>query len=158
MTGNNPTTVTAQPGTPFIDVTREFDAPVDAVRRAYLERELVAQWLGPNGYEIVIGEWDARSGGAWQFTHRDPDGNEYGFRGVFHSISDDQLVQTFEFDGWPGHVSLESLVFEDLGDRTRVVSHSVYQSVEDRDGMVESGMEQGLSEGYERLDELLAAG
>ncbi len=157
MTSKNPTTVTAQPGTPFIDIVREFDAPTDAVRRAYLEVELVSQWLGPNGYEIEVGTWDARTGGSWQFTHRDPEGNAYGFRGVFHSITDDQIIQTFEFDGWSGHVSLESLVFEDLGGRTRLVNRSVYQTVEDRDGMVESGMEQGLSEGYERLDKLLAA-
>lgn len=157
MTAKNPTTVTAQPGTPFIDIVREFDAPKDAVRRAYGDPEFIKQWLGPRGYEVEIDTYDARSGGSWKYTHRDPDGNTFGFRGTFHSVDDDQMVQTFEFDGWPGHVSLESVVFEGLGDRTRVVNHAVYQSVEDRDGMVESGIEKGLSEGYERLDELLAA-
>lgn len=157
MTSKNPTTVTAEPGTPFIDIVREFDAPKDAVRRAYGDPELIKQWLGPRGYEIEIDTFDARTGGSWKYTHRDPEGNAFGFRGTFHSADDDQIIQTFEFDGWPGHVSLESVVFESIGDRTRVVNHAVYQSVEDRDGMVNSGMEQGLSEGYERLDELLAA-
>lgn len=157
MTGNNPTTITAPAGLPFIDIVREFDAPKDAVRRAYVERDLIAQWLGPRGYEMTVLEWQPEAGGRYQYVHRDPDGNEYRFTGVFHSISDDMLVQTFEFDGWPGHVSLESVVFEDLGGgRTRITNHSAYQSVEDRDGMVQSGMERGVSEGYERLDELLA--
>lgn len=157
MTHKNPTTVTTQPGTPFIDIVREFDAPADAVRRAYLEVDLVSQWLAPNGYEIEVDTWDARTGGSWQYTHRDPEGNAYGFRGVFHTVADDLIVQTFEFDGWPGHVSLESLVFEDLGGRTRLVNHAIYPTVEDRDGMIESGMEQGLSEAYGRLDELLSS-
>lgn len=155
MTSNNPTTITVEPGTPYIDIVREFDAPKDAVRRAYLERDLVVQWLGPRGYEMEIGTWNGETGGSYQYTHRDPDGNSYGFSGVFHSVGDDMLVQTFEFDGSPGHVSLESVVFEDLGGRTRIRAHSVYQSVEDRDGMAESGMEKGVNDGYERLDELL---
>lgn len=158
MTSNNPTTITVEPGTPYIDIVREFDAPKDAVRRAYLERDLVAQWLGPRGYEMEIDTWNAETGGRYKYTHRDTEGNTFGFSGVFHSIDDDLLVQTFEFDGWPGHVSLESLVFEDLGGRTRIRNHSVYQSVEDRDGMVESGMEKGVNDGYERLDELLVRG
>ncbi|HEU4808134.1 MAG TPA: SRPBCC family protein [Homoserinimonas sp.] len=157
MTSKNPTTITAEPGVPYIEIVREFDAPKDAVRRAYIDRDLVGQWLGPRGYQMEIKEWNAETGGRYQYTHRDQEGNAFGFSGVFHSVGDDALVQTFEFDGWPGHVSLESLVFEDLGGRTRVRNHSVYQSVEDRDGMVDSGMEKGLNEGYERLDELLAA-
>lgn len=157
MTSTNPTTITAPSGLPFIDIVREFDAPVDVVRRAYLDRDLIAQWLGPRGYEMEVNEWNGETGGRYQYTHRDPEGNRYGFSGVFHSVADDMLVQTFEFDGWPGHVSLESVTFEDLGGgRTRIVNHSAYQSVEDRDGMVESGMERGVNEGYERLDELLA--
>jgi uncharacterized protein YndB with AHSA1/START domain len=156
MTSKNPTTITAPAGMPFIDIVREFDAPKDAVRRAYLDRDLIVQWLGPRGYEMELIEWNGETGGRWQYTHRDPEGNSYGFSGVFHSVTDDELVQTFEFDGWPGHVSLESVTFEDLGDgRTRIRNHSAYQSVEDRDGMVESGMERGINEGYERLDELL---
>ncbi|GMA23238.1 hypothetical protein GCM10025864_09970 [Luteimicrobium album] len=85
-----------------------------------------------------------------------PAGREYGFRGTFHEVTPERLVQTFEFDGYPGHVALDTATLEALdGGRTRVTTHSVYQSVEDRDGMVASGMETGLTEGYERLDELL---
>jgi uncharacterized protein YndB with AHSA1/START domain len=154
----NPVTITAQPGVPFVDMVREFDAPVAAVRRAHLEPDLVKQWLGPRRLEMEIQEYDARSGGSWSYIHRDTDGTAYGFRGVFHSVGENQIWQTFEFDGWPGHVSLESATFEALGDnRTRLSVHSVYQSLEDRDGMLESGMEEGVTEGYERLDELLAA-
>ncbi len=158
MTSKNPTTISIPEGLPFIDITREFDAPKDAVRRACLDRDLVKQWLGPHGYEMAVEEWNGESGGGYRYTHRDPEGNAYGFKGVFHSVDDDMLVQTFEFDGWPGHVSLESVTFEELGDgRTRIHNHSVYQSVDDRDGMAQSGMEKGINEGYERLDELLAS-
>jgi len=152
----NPTTVTAEPGVPFIDIVRDFDAPPELVFRAFTDRDLVAQWIGPRALEMTVDHYDARTGGSYAYTHRDPAGGEYGFHGTFHSIEPDLVVQTFEFDGYPGHVSLESARFEPLdGGRTRVTTHAVYQSVEDRDGMVASGMESGLTEGYERLDELL---
>jgi len=154
---SNPTTVTAEPGTPFIDIVREFDAPPERVHRAFTDRDLVAKWLGPRALEMTVDHYDAHTGGSYAYTHHDQDGGEYGFSGTFHSVTPELLVQTFEFDGYPGHVSLESARFEALdGGRTRVTTHSVYQSVEDRDGMVASGMEGGLTEGYERLDELLA--
>jgi uncharacterized protein YndB with AHSA1/START domain len=152
------TKTTATDGVPFIDTTREFDAPREIVWRAWTEPELVKQWLGPNRYEMVIEEYDVRDGGRYRYVHKDPDsGNEYGFHGVFHGTpSPDAFVQTFEFDGAPGHVSLEQLVLEDLGGgRTRARMHSVYQSVEARDAMVASGMETGLNEGFARLDTLL---
>ena len=157
MTEHNPVTVTAQPGVPFIDIVRELEAPVADVYRAYTEPDLVAQWLGPRDLKIEIQEYDVRPGGSWAYIHRDPEGAPYGFSGVFHSVAPERIVQTFEFDGYPGHVSLESVAFEDLGGRTRVRIHAVYQTLEDRDGMVESGMEAGLTEGFERLDELLAS-
>lgn len=157
MSEHNPVTVTAQPGVPFIDIVRELEAPVADVYRAYTEPELVAQWLGPRDLTVEMLEYDVRPGGSWAYIHRDPQGEPYGFRGVFHSVTSERIVQTFEFDGWPGHVSLESVAFEDLGGRTRVRVHAVYQTLEDRDGMVESGMEAGLTEGFERLDELLAS-
>ena len=116
------TKTTATDGVPFIDITREFDAPRDVVWRAWTEPELVKQWLGPNRYEMVIDEYDVRDGGRYRYVHKDPDsGNEYGFHGVFHGTpSPDSFVQTFEFEGAPGHVSLEQLVLEDLGGgRTR---------------------------------------
>lgn len=150
------TTITAPAGQPFVDIEREFDAPRELVYRAYLDPELVKQWLGPRQYEMEIDQWDARAGGAYRYIHRGVDG-EYGFHGVFHSYDMDNMVQTFEFEGAPGHVSLDSQVLEDLGNgRTRVKSHSVFTSVADRDAMVEAGMSTGIEEGFDRLDELMA--
>jgi uncharacterized protein YndB with AHSA1/START domain len=149
------TRISAPEGVPFIDITREFDAPRDLVYRAYVEPDLLKQWLGPRKYEMQVQAWDARHGGKWAYTHSDEQAS-YGFRGVFHGDpSPDSITQTFEFDGWPGHVSLEHLRLEERDGRTIVHNHSVYQSVEDRDGMVASGMEEGVNEGYDRLDEVL---
>jgi uncharacterized protein YndB with AHSA1/START domain len=151
------THITADPGVPFIDIEREFDAPRELIYRAHVDPELIVQWMGPRGYEMVVDAWEARNGGAWRYTHRDGDGNEYGFHGVFHGpASPDVMVQTFEFEGAPGHVSLGTVSMEERDDRTRVLVHSVYQSVEDRDAVIASGMERGMSEGYQRLDELAA--
>jgi uncharacterized protein YndB with AHSA1/START domain len=149
------TIINAPEGTPFIDMEREFDAPRELVHKAYREPELVKQWLGPRKYEMEIERWDARDGGGYRYIHRDAE-NAYGFRGVFHSMDIDNMVQTFEFDGAPGHVSLDTQVLEDLGGgRTRMRSHTVFQSVEDRNAMVEAGMASGVEDGYNRLDELL---
>jgi uncharacterized protein YndB with AHSA1/START domain len=149
------TRITAPEGLPFIDMEREFDAPAALVHRAYQEPELVKQWLGPRKYEMVIERWDARDGGSYRYFHKNEDGS-HGFRGVFHSMAIDNLVQTFEYDGAPGHVSLDTQRIEDLpGGRSRMTSHSVFLSVADRDAMVEAGMGSGVEEGYERLDELL---
>ena len=151
------TQIDAPAGVPFVDITREFDAPLELVRRAWTDPDLVKQWLGPRKYEMVIEQWDARAGGAYRYIHRDSAGNEFGFHGVFHSNDPDNMVQTFEFEGMPGHVSLDKLQLEDIGGgRTRAHIHSVFQSLEDRDGMVQAGMGDGVSEGFERLDELLA--
>jgi len=150
-------TVTAPEGLPFIDWEREFDAPVSAVFRAHTDPDRVRRWLGPRGYEMTIGDWEATDGGRWSYVHSDGTA-DYAFRGTFHTVREDQLlVQTFEFLGVPDVVSVESLRFEDVGGRTRVVGHSVYPTVEARDGMVSSGMEWGMGEGYEKLDELLAS-
>lgn len=155
----NALTVTAEPGVPFIEFTREFDAPVEAVFRAHKDPELIKQWLGPNGYETEIERHDFRTGGGYRYVQKDGD-DEYAFNGVFHVVRENEFaIQTFEFEGFPDVVSIESLRFEDLGNgRTRLVGHSVYPTQEARDGMVASGMERGMSEGYGRLDALLAAG
>ena len=151
------TQIDAPAGVPFIDITREFDAPRELVFRAYSDPELIVQWLGPRKYTMDLDAWDVRDGGTWRYTHRDEQGNAYGFHGVFHGDqSADGMVQTFEFDGWPGHVSLESITFEDRGGKTVIHNHSTYQSVADRDGMIESGMEEGMNDGFDRLDEVLA--
>jgi uncharacterized protein YndB with AHSA1/START domain len=155
----NPLSIDAPVGLPFIDFEREFDAKVDAVFRAHKEPELVKQWLGPRGYEMDIERYDFTSGGGYRYLHRDNQGEEYAFNGVFHVVRENEFaVQTFEFEGFPDVVSIESLTFEDLGNgRTRLRGHSVYPTLEARDGMVASNMEVGMSEGYERLDELLGS-
>jgi uncharacterized protein YndB with AHSA1/START domain len=150
------TKIDAPDGVPFIDITREFDAARDLVFRAYTDPELLIQWLGPRKYKMTIDKYDVRDGGQWRYVHSDDEGNAWGFHGVFHgNQTPDGMLQTFEFEGWPGNVSLESLVLEDRDGKTLVRNHSVYQTVEARDAMVESGMDSGVNEGYERLDELL---
>ena len=150
------TKISAPPGVPYIDMEREFDAPRELVHQAYLDPKLVVQWLGPRQYTMAIDRWDARDGGAYRYVHSDAN-SSHGFRGVFHSMAMDNMVQTFEYEGAPGHVSLDAQVLEDLGNgRTRVRSHSVFMSVEDRDIMIENGMGDGVEDGYNRLDDLLA--
>jgi len=150
------TDIKAEPGLPFIDISREFDAPRELIFRAHTEPALVRQWLGGGTYEMVIDRWEARDGGAWRYVHRDGEGNEYGFHGVFHGAPTvDNMVQTFEFEGAPGHVSLDAMTLEEHDGRTTVRIHSTFQSVEARDAMVESGMAEGMNAGYAKLDALL---
>ncbi len=156
----NPTTVTVEPGKQELFITREFDAPRELVFRAHTDPALYAQWLGPRGYEMILETFEPVSGGRYRYLHKDPSGNVYGFHGVFHEMSEERMIQTFEFEGLPeaGHVILDTMRLESLpGNRTRITIQSVYQSVADRDGMVQSGMEHGVREGYERLDELFEA-
>ena len=145
-------------GVPWIDFTREFDAPVAAVFDAHRDPAKVVRWLGPRGYEMVAERWDFVSGGGYRYVHRDQEGNEYWFRGCFHTVRENEFaLQTFEFEGMPDEVALEFMTFEDLGDgRTRLRGRSIGRTVEGRDAMVASGMESGMSEGYEQLEELLA--
>ncbi len=151
------TRVTAEPGLPFIEIEREFNAPRDLIFRAHTDPELLVQWLGPRRLTMTVDRLEIRDGGTWRYVHREPDGTEHGFHGVFHGTpSVDGIVQTFEYEGTPGDVSLESLTLEERDGRTLVRAHSVYRSIEARDAMIQSGMEQGLNEGYERLDELIA--
>jgi uncharacterized protein YndB with AHSA1/START domain len=151
------TRIDAPAGVPFIDVSREFDAPRDLVFRAYTDPELLVQWLGPRKYTMKLEAWEPRDGGTWRYVHSDDEGNAWGFHGVFHGDqTPDGMLQTFEFEGWPGHVSLEKVTFEERDGKTVVRTHSVYQTIEARDGMIQSGMEEGMNDGYDRLDELLA--
>jgi uncharacterized protein YndB with AHSA1/START domain len=150
------TMISAPAGQPFVDMEREFDAPAALVHRAHLEPELVKQWLGPRQYEMTLEAWDARPGGAYRYIHSS-DAGAFAFHGVFHSTDMANMVQTFEFEGYPGHVSLDAATIEDIGGgRSRVRVHSVFQSVADRDGMIENGMGDGVEDGYNRLDELIA--
>lgn len=149
--------VTAEPGVPQVLTEREFGAPRELVYRAFAEPDLLVQWLGPRRLTMTIDRYDLRDGGTWRYLHADDDGNTYGFHGVFHGEpSLDGIVQTFEFEGAPGHVSLDTLVFEERGRGTIVRTNTVFQSVEDRDAMVGAGMADGMNEGYERLDDVLA--
>jgi uncharacterized protein YndB with AHSA1/START domain len=151
------TKITAERGLPILEITREFDAPPELLFRAYTDPNLLVQWLGPRKYTMTIDRYEARDGGTWRYVHSDDQGNEYAFHGVFHgNPSLDGIVQTFEFEGAPGHVSLETVTFEERNGKTLLRQHAVYQSVADRDAMVESGMEEGLNDSLNRLDELLA--
>ncbi len=154
------TTISADPGLPTIEIVREFDAPVEAVFRAHTDPELVTQWLGPRRVTMRIDHFDARTGGSYRYVHSGEDGTKHGFFGAFHEVRPhERIVQTFTYEGFPDGVSLETMTLEDLGDRrTRLRALSVVDSMEARDAMVASGMETGVVEGYERLDELLAAG
>ncbi|TQS39541.1 SRPBCC family protein [Cryptosporangium phraense] len=151
------TEITAEPGTSQIMITREFDAPRDLVFRCYTDPDLVPRWMGPRELTTKINEWEVRDGGRWNYTATDPNGTEFGFRGVFHGDpSPDLTIQTFEFLGLPGHVTLEALTMTESGGRTLVRTVSSFQSVEDRDGMVASGMEHGVRDSDARMEELLA--
>ena len=158
MASKNKTLVTAEPGKQEVIITREFDAPLELVFQAHTDPKLYAQWLGPRGYEMVLETFEPYSGGKYRYIHKDSNGNEFGFHGVFHEISEELMIQTFEFEGLPekGHVTLDTMRLESLpGGRTRITIQSLFQSLADRDGMVQAGMEHGVREGYERLDELL---
>lgn len=155
---NNKTTITAEPNKQELFITREFDAPRELVYKAHTDPALYVQWLGPRGFEMEIHEFDPVSGGKYRYTHKDANGSEYGFHGSFHEMSMDRMIQTFEFEGLPGHVALDCMSLQDLpNQRTKITIQSIYQSVADRDGMIQSGMESGIRQGYERLDELLAS-
>jgi uncharacterized protein YndB with AHSA1/START domain len=149
--------ITAEPGVPQVRTERELDAPRDLVYRTFTEPELLAQWLGPRKYTMTVERFEPRDGGTWRYVHADDTGNAYGFHGVFHGDpSPERMVQTFEFEGAPGHVSMDTVTFEEHDGKTTVRTNSVFQSVEARDAMVASGMGDGMSEGYDRLDELVA--
>lgn len=152
------TEIIAEPGVPQILMSRELAAPRECLFRAYTDPELLVQWLGPRRLTMTIDRFDLRDGGTWRYIHRDTDGTEHGFHGIFHGTPtpEDGIVQTSEFEGTPGHVSLETLTFEERDGRTLVRQNAVYQSVADRDAMLQSGMEAGSNEAFERLDELIA--
>jgi len=140
-----------------IHVERVFAAPRDRVFAVYTDPELIPEWWGPHGTTTIVDRMDVRPGGGWRFVSRDSDGSETAFRGTYREIAPpDRIVQTFEWEGMPGHVSVETATFEDLGDRTRVRTVALFLTTEDRDGMIASGMEGGLNETYDRLDAVLA--
>jgi len=127
------------------------------VFKAFTDPKLYVKWIGPNDLVMTLEKFEPRNGGAWKYIHADKDGNKYGFHGYFHEvIHPERMTHTFEFDGYPGHISLETASFETLpGNKAMLTIHSVFQSVEDRDGMVRSGMESGITEGFAKLDKVL---
>lgn len=158
-TTHHETTITADPGLPTIHIAREFEAPVEAVFRAHTDPELVTQWLGPRRLTMRIERWDAHTGGAYRYVHSGEDGTEHWFYGSFHEVRPhERIVQTFTYEGFPDGVCLETAAFEDLGGRARLQITSVFETTQDRDAAMSSGMGSGVTEGYEQLDELLAGG
>jgi uncharacterized protein YndB with AHSA1/START domain len=151
------TNLSAEPNSHQAIITREFDAPRELVYRCYSEPELLKQWLGPRKYRMTVPQWEFRDGGRYRYVHADDDGNVYGFRGVFHGTPsvEDGILQTWEFEGVPGHVSLQKATFEERNGRTVVTADAVWQTVADRDATIDSGMMEGVEDGYSRLDDLL---
>jgi uncharacterized protein YndB with AHSA1/START domain len=159
----NQTIIKAEPGKQDVYIIREFDAPRDLVFRAHSEPELLAEWLGPKDYLMKIEKYDFRSGGSYRYINTTTDGEEIAaFNGAIHEVAqNERIIQTFEWEGIPerGHVTLDALIFEELpGNRTRVTNHSVCRFAADRDAMMQSGMEKGVNEGYEKLDDMLQRG
>jgi uncharacterized protein YndB with AHSA1/START domain len=151
-------TLIAEPGMHEIVMSRVFNAPRDLVFKTMTDPTYVSQWWGQRNSTTIVDKMDVRDGGMWRYIERDQQGNEYAFHGVYHSITaPERIIDTFEFEGMPGHVILETLTLEDQSDgTTKVTVSSVFQSVADRDGMLSSGMETGANESYDRLEELLA--
>lgn len=152
---SNPTTLTL-PSDREIVMTRIFDAPRELVYKAHTDPALVPLWWGRRNYTTIVDRMDVRPGGAWRFVQHTPDGGEYAFNGVYREVvPPERIVQTFEFEGYPGHIQVETIVFEDLGGRTLLTSTARFDSLEDRDGMLQSGMEEGAVESWDQLEELL---
>ena len=150
--------VEADPKVPIIRVTRDFAATPAQLFRAHTDPVLFAQWVGPDAMVTRIEHWDASTGGSWRYVS-ERDGTTYGFRGCFHDVRPQRIVQTFTFDGDPDAVMLSTMWFDDLGDgRTRLRTQSLVDSFETRDAWLRSGMEVGLDEGYTKLDRMVLDG
>lgn len=148
------TQFTAIPGSLDMISTAVLDAPVEAVYRAHTEQDAFTRWWGPSELTAKVEAFEPRAGGSWRIVQVDPGGGEYAFNGVFHLVTPTRIVKTFEFEGVPGHVSLQTTTFEDVGGKTRVTDHAVFQTVEDRDGMKDTGAEQFAPVGMAQLEEV----
>lgn len=157
-TTGNQTAIEVDPLVPLVRITREFEAPAAQVFRAHTDPQLLTQWLGPRRLTMTVETYDCRPGGSYRYLHTEGD-DTYAFRGCFHQVRPDELIiQTFEFEGFPDGVALERIEFQELpGGRCRLTATSLVDSFEGRDAFVASGMEAGVVEGYERLDEVLAS-
>jgi uncharacterized protein YndB with AHSA1/START domain len=158
MSATTEAAIEADPKLPIIRITREFAATPAQLFRAHTDPALFAQWAGPDGSDIRIEHWDARPGGSWRFSGS-TGGAEYAFRGCFHDVRQDRIVQTFTFEGDPDGVALETLWFEDLGGgRSRLRAQSLVDSFESRDAWLASGMETGVNDGYAKLQKMVDDG
>jgi uncharacterized protein YndB with AHSA1/START domain len=139
-----------------IVMTRVFDAPRELVFKAYTDPQAIEQWWGPRAYTTIVDKLDVRPGGKWRFINRNSEGVEFAFNGEYREVvPPERLVCTFEFEGMPGHVMIATAIFDDLDGKTMLTSTSLFSSVEDRDGMLESGMESGARDSWDRLAEYL---
>ena len=156
------TKITAEKGKQELFITREFDAPKEMVFKAFTNPKLLMQWLGPRDLKLKIDFMHCKTGGSYRYINYDEKGNEFCFNGVIHEVSaPDRIIQTFEYEGLPerGHVSLDTTLFESLpNERTKVTIQSIFKSSADRDNMIKSGMERGVVDSHNRLDELFAKG
>jgi uncharacterized protein YndB with AHSA1/START domain len=150
------TTFTAEPGKQEVVMTSSFDAPCEVVYKVISDPQLIPQWWGPADLTTTVEIMELKVGGRWHFVQRDPAGKAYAFHGVYHTVDpSERLVYTFEYEGAPGHVILETLTFEGNSGLTRLTDQSVYQSVADREVMLAEGMQSGATESMQRLAELL---
>jgi uncharacterized protein YndB with AHSA1/START domain len=149
------TTFIAEPGSLEGSTIAVIDAPREAVYRAHVEQELLTRWWAPPELEVKVDEFDPTPGGRWRILNYDADGTEYAFKGVFHDlVPNERIVQTFEWEGMPRHVCLQTATFEDVDGGTKVTAQAVFQSVEDRDGMAESGWREQAPVGMANLSEV----
>ena len=149
-------TTFATPSDREITMTRVFDAPRELVYQAHTDAKHITQWWGPRRLTTTVDVLDVRPGGTWRFVQRDHEGHEYAFRGEFREVvPPERLVFTFEFEGLPGHILQQTITFDERDGKTIVSSTALFDSVEDRNGMLESGMESGATESWDRLAELL---
>jgi uncharacterized protein YndB with AHSA1/START domain len=150
------TNLIAEPGKQEIVITRVFDAPRDILFKIMTDPKLIPQWWGPGYLTTTVDKMDVKFGGVWRYVQRNQDGNEFSFKGVYHEcVSPERLVYTFEFEGLPGHIFLETVTLEEQNGKTKLTDTSVFQTVDDRDGMLKSGMESGATESMDRLEEIL---
>ncbi len=139
-----------------ITIVRDFDAPQALVWRALTEPALLAQWWGQPGSPMSVDKHELRLGGEWRFVERDAASNEYGFRGIFRAIEPPgRIVQTFEYEPMAGHVILETLTLTEHDGRTTLTAVEQFDTIEDLEGMYQSGMEDGTEKSYNQLAALL---
>ena len=162
MLKRNETKIIVEPGKQELFIIREFDAPRELVFKAHTDPKLYAKWVGPRQFTMVIDKFEARDGGSWRYVSSDSNGNSFAFHGVYHEVLfPERIIGTMEFEGLPekGHVEFDTARFEELpGGRTKLTIQAIYQSIADRDAMVAAGMDRGVNDGYNRLDDLLAEG